>query len=227
MTNRSRFLESKYVQVITLTAVCGGLSTACSKKQEEAPAPVKQTYVAPAPELGPLDEIEIDSRVEFPEERAPQNRDAAAAVADLASAIASGDSDRLDVFLLAEFKPVLTDLVEDGSWSASTGEIEVVRVCSLDHDEDRMQLGLAVQDSSGAYLLGWKGSVQNDGWRFEPMAIESQYAMTASDLDNAPLIGPMIAETEFEVAPDPVEDEVKNTGGKKNRSGRGRGPGLR
>jgi hypothetical protein len=224
MTNREFILLSNRVRVIALVTACVGLATACSKKQEAAPAPVKQTYTAPEPELGPLDDIEIDSRVEFPEDRAPQSREAAAAVAGLASAIASGDSARLGDLLAAEFNPVLAELVEDGSWSTSTGEIEVVRVCSLDHNEDRMQLSLAVQDAEGAYLLGWEGTMDSEQWRFEPMAIESQYAMAAIDLDDAPLIGPMIAETEFEVAPEPVEEEKKKTNSRNNSRGRGLGP---
>ncbi len=224
MTNRKCVVLVSGLRAFALLGIGAGLLSGCSKEEQKAPAPIKQTYTAPEPEVGPLDEIDLDSRVEFPEDRAPQNREAAVAVAGLASAIASGDSDGLGVWLSPGFMPVLSDLVDDGSWNSSTGEIEVVRVCSLDHDEDHMRLALGIQDSEGAYLLGWDGSLKGTRWRFEPIAIESQYAMAASDLDDAPLIGPMIAETAFEVAPEPVEEKEE---AKKKASGKRRGGGLR
>lgn len=183
--------------------------TACGDDESanQPTAPVKQTYQPREPELGPLEDIDMDPRVQFPEQRAPAERTQAQAVARLASAIASGDNSAFANLIEPSYRTILTSLVDEGSWNESTSEIETVRVAVLESDAEMLRVGLAIQDARGAYLLAWSGNKSGDSWSFEPIAIEPQYAPTAADLDDAPLVSPRIAEAEFETAP--VETEEK------------------
>ena len=147
----------------------------------------------------------------FPASREPSTAEVARAVAGLAEALATGDAESMGELLTSEDARILAGLVESGRWSAATEPIESVRVAALNEMGSVIEVGLAVQEPTGAYLLGWEGVEESGGWRFRGMAIEPREAPTADALDGAmltpPMTGPMGGEGEdFERSFGPGED---------------------
>ncbi len=201
-------------------------STACSK-EEEAPAPQPVQRKAVVKQVDPLENLQLDPRVQFPRERAPASPEQAKAVADLANAVATGDDSSLSGMLDRPMRAVLEDLVASGDWGSSTSGIEVVRVVSLEGDDTQFSVGLGVQDPDGAYLLAWEGRAEGDTWIFSGLAAEDVTAPRASDLDGASLVAvgvptPGSGFTEASVEELLLQKRADDKQNKRGRRGRGR-----
>jgi len=220
-TERTTTRPSRLIALLVLTPLLLG---GCKKKstiggqrssaQNAAPAPQRQTQPVP---LRP-DELNLATGVQFPPERVPTDEGAARAVASLASALSSGDADALKSMLDRPDAAVLDRLVSSGGWDSGADAIKIVRVCTIEKDAGSVRVGLGVQDDHGAYLLGWSGAQERDGWKFSALPIESPPAAKASDLDDVamtPLKIPQAGSAVAETAPSkaPVDTKKKHRGG--------------
>lgn len=168
---------------LAVALLAGGVSLSACKKEEPPPPP-------PPPARKVAQKVDAqslvsDPRVQFPQENAPTNESLARAVADLASALASGDNAAFALHLDGPSKQVLAEQVANGSWARETANIEVVRVIALNADGESASVTLAVQDPRGAYLLGWKAVGNGEDWTFGGAQSPDTRAPRASDLDNA------------------------------------------
>ncbi|MEO1130374.1 MAG: hypothetical protein AAFX05_11810, partial [Planctomycetota bacterium] len=132
----------------TALAACGGLcllvATGCEKEQE---APKEVIAPPPPPKVYPLEEIELDPRVQFPDEREPSTVSLAQAVADLASAVIDGDSELMSSLLSREDREILDWMVEAGLWIEGDTGIELARVCVLNEGESGVEVALGILDA--------------------------------------------------------------------------------
>ncbi|TVQ32764.1 MAG: hypothetical protein EA376_05220 [Phycisphaeraceae bacterium] len=159
--------------------------TACG--EEEPPPPPQVQQPRQVEQRASLDDIRMDARVQFPEERLPRSQELADAIASLASAIASGDSSAMRGVLDGPSEATLASLVASGDWERETENVEAVRIVALEESDDNVRLGLAVQDASGAYLLGWEARNAGGRWLFAGLPVASATGVRAADLDGAPL----------------------------------------
>ncbi|TVQ59871.1 MAG: hypothetical protein EA379_09700 [Phycisphaerales bacterium] len=155
------------------------------KKEEPPPPPPPPPPVVQAPRPIDVGSLTMDQRVQFPQERAPVDRDLGQAVADLASALARGDeialADRLD----PPARATLDMLVESNDWRRSTESIRVVRIARLDGGDTQASVGLAIEDDTGAYLTGWRAVRANGRWVFTGSPVNAAPGVRAADLDGA------------------------------------------
>jgi len=160
---------------------------ACNKEDDNKAA-TKQAVAPPPPPPSPLENIKLDPRVEFPNAMEPSTTAIAQGVASLASAIVNGNTSNFRDMLAAPDQAVLASLSESGDWKESTEGIELARVVALNEtDLGDIELGLAIQAESGAYLLAWRGSQTSGSWTFTAMPITSKTADNARDLDGIDL----------------------------------------
>jgi len=212
--------RTRKIRVLTLSlgavAGCGLLLAGCSEKPEEqTQAPVAP---APAPKVYPLEEIDLDPRVQFPQEKEPSTVELAQAVADLGAAIANGDSDLFAELVQREDREILGWLVEHEKWPEGSG-IELVRVCVLNETDSGVELGLGVQDSEGAFLLGWRGVQSDNDWTFSAAPVAYEPADRVAELDAPSLPYPTIAPPETFVAEVQWEEEEEKKSSSSSTSG--------
>ncbi len=179
------------VRFLALGAIaCAAALVGCEKKAPPPPPPVV-TNTEPAEPEWFIEDLDMDARVQFPQGKAPSSQELAQAVADLASAIASGDDASMQPLLDVADREGLKDLVGAGDWKSATTGIEAVRVCVLTEAEDKKSatVGLGVQDKDGAFMLAWTAD-QSGTWRFRGMAILPMMAERVAMLDDRELLEP-------------------------------------
>jgi hypothetical protein len=200
---------------LTLAVMAGSMLTACEKKKAPPPPPPPPAPVAVGPDWT-LEDIAMDPRVQFPENRTPSTRELAEAIAQLATAIITGNDRDMTDLLDPIDHAVMSDLVSTGGWKDGTTGIEAVRVCVLEEGEGKTtcRLGLGVQDPLGAYLLAWTGASSDGRWTFQGLAIVPQIADRVAALDGASLIEPAIDTTAPVIVelPDSVTQPENNVG---------------
>ncbi|MDQ7012278.1 MAG: hypothetical protein Q9O74_00105 [Planctomycetota bacterium] len=176
---------------VTTVAVLG----LASCKKEEPPPPPPPPPPPRIEQPKPLDagsvlqSMDVDARVEFAEDAAPVSRDLAQAAIKLADAIARGDDETLRTMLDRTDHGSLDRLIASGQWYDATGKLEAVRVVSintgarLDPAPEAAEIGLAVQDQDGAYVMLWAGRKVFDDWVFsaKPASDEVRARATAWD----------------------------------------------
>jgi len=178
---------------LAMTLGANALLGGCEKKKPPPPPPPPPPPVAKGPDWT-LEDIEMDPRVQFPEARTPSSRELAQAVADLASAIVTGNDAEMMAMLDPIDHAVMSDLVTAGDWKSGTSSIEAVRVCVLEEGDDKgsCRLGLGVQDAMGAYLLAWTGAADSSEWTFQGLSIMPQLADRVATLDGVAMVEPTI-----------------------------------
>lgn len=202
--------------VATLVIAGMGVSgSGCDSKkeapQQSAPAPVAVQSV------DPMEGIQLDAKVTWPEKFTATTPEQARAIAALANALARGDADAAKGVLEQSDRDVLQDLMTFGDWADETKGLQAVRVCVLNHADDKrgVTLGLGVQDAMGAYMLAWTGAETDSNWVFTGMAIQPVTAASVAMLDGAELKAPVVAaaavEGRLKIAANPG-DEAKKTG---------------
>ncbi len=199
---------------VTTVAVLG---LASCKKEEPAPPPPPP----PPPRIEqpkPLDagsvlqSMDVDARVEFAEDAAPVSRDLAQAAIKLADAIARGDDEALRTMLDRTDHGSLDRLIASGQWYDATGKLEAVRVVSintgarLDPAPEAAEIGLAVQDQDGAYVMLWAGRKVFDDWVFTARPASDEVRARATAWDGMSVISapPPTSEPEAEAASGPL-----------------------
>lgn len=178
-------------RVLTVAGACV-LSAMAGCGEKEAPKPKNSGGGMAAPAdpkpRASAASIKTHPKVQFPDERMPDSPEMAQAIADLAAAIASGSADGLKAIASPADRLVLEMLVASGEWKRRSDAVKVVRVCVINQPVDGpMQVGLGVQDSSGAFLMGWTGADAGGAWSFANMPIEPRVAADALALDGAEL----------------------------------------
>jgi hypothetical protein len=114
--------------MITLTG-CGG-----DDQQQVAalPPPPPPPPPPPAPSVTPIEqlmaEMNIDPRIVFPEDQAPDNDEDRRAVLEFFDAQARGNAQAMRTMLPLAEQLQLTDMVEDGTWEATVAKILQIRV---------------------------------------------------------------------------------------------------
>lgn len=194
------------LRLLTLSAAAGVAALAGCEKKAPPPPPPVVTSSAPAEPTWLIEDLDMDARVQFPQGKAPSSQSLAQAVADLASAIASGDDKSMQPLLDAADREVLKDLVGSGDWKSSTSGIEAVRVCVLTESDDKKTatVGLGVQDKDGAFMLAWTGT-ESGSWRFQGMSILPMMAERVAMLDDRELLEPPFDTTTTAIAAKPEE----------------------
>jgi hypothetical protein len=133
-----------------------------------------------------------DKRVQFPQAAAPVDESLARAVVSLADAIAKGDSSKLGNLLNANGKPLLDQLTSDGSWDEAVAKIEGVRIVNIDDQApppppsatmSTANIYLAIQQPDHAYVVGFKATRDDAGWKFEGAPSTPTTKPRASDFD--------------------------------------------
>lgn len=193
-------------------AVCLPLALGgCGKEEQQVQAPPPPP---PPRQLGPLEDLEMDPRVQFPEAREPGSREIAEAIAEFASALVKGDDSTMAAMLDESGQAVLSQLKSDGLWKSATSNIEAVRVCTLTQSDDAFDVGLGVQDPDGAYLLAWSAKRGTEGFTFSPMAVEYVRKDSVSMLDNSSLAAPSLPQPVVTgTTTAPAADEEGSSGG--------------
>lgn len=168
-------------------AGCGGSESSSSQNSEPQAAPPPRAYEPPAPAAS-LAGVKLHPKVQFPKERLPSTQEATDAVAAFASALAGGDHAAFASMLAPLDRAVLNPLVAGGEWRRLTDAIKVVRVCVISEPSAAaIQVGLGIEDESGAFLSAWEGTPGTGGYLFTAMAVEPKTAARAVELDGAAL----------------------------------------
>jgi hypothetical protein len=180
-------LRRDSILALSVSLALGGVLASCGEGEDDQQAAAPAPRPAPVERVDPLEGVELDPRVEFPEQRVPESPDLARAIADMANALAQGDADAFARRLTDPAIAVLDDLQTRGEWGSATSGIETVRVVAVEAGESSARLGLGVQDPDGAYLLAWEGLARNGDWAFTGLPVESRSASRAADLDGVDL----------------------------------------
>lgn len=223
---RSPSRAARTAALLFITAAILMTPTGCNDSEQQqaaAPAPVA---TAPAPRVDPLDNLDMDPRVQFPQSRTPQTKAFAQAVATLATAIATGDADQMDAMLDPSASAVLEKLLSNGGWSEQTAGVETVRIVAIEEAADTGKVALAIQDPAGAYALAWDAKNVGGQWLFTglKLAEDNLIASRASEFDGLILSEASLPELLPEPAPlpDAADDDVKKKTRAKKRSGKKR-----
>lgn len=179
----------------------GGLLIGCKKPKPAPPPPPPpppRVVAPPRPDpvniSGVLTAVGADQRVQFPQQRAPEDEALAKAVAQFAGALAKGSSREFGTYLADESRSILDDLVADGRWEEGVAGIEAVRVVHMTTQmverEGAMvvsgaQFVLAIQEPGEAYTLGWQARPRGeDGWQFAAIETGGDTKSRASEWDS-------------------------------------------
>ncbi len=181
---------------VGLALLSAGLVPLAGCGKEPPPPPPKAPPPPPPPPPKP-DRVTLsvlmagaDSRVRFPQAKAPYDRSLAEAVIAFAGALASGDEEAFGRVIDDDARAVLDGMVADGTWYESADRIEAVRVVYLvqspDEDEDASsaEFVLAVQEPDGAYTLGWSATKTDGGWVMSSLFTADAVRPRASDWDS-------------------------------------------
>lgn len=132
MMNRNN--RSEWMWMLAAGLVVAPLTLSGCGKKEPPPPPQERASVQPPPPPSQADvaallqEMNADSRVQFPGEVAPIDVDYARAIISFASSFAQGDEVALGGMLDFGGQETLNTLVESGAWYDETDTVEAVRV---------------------------------------------------------------------------------------------------
>ncbi|MEM8835119.1 MAG: hypothetical protein AAGD00_04790 [Planctomycetota bacterium] len=191
---------------VFILSLLAPLLVACGGGEEEAPPPPPPPP-PPKPQFT-LEDLDLDPRVQFPNQREPESFELAEAIAELANALVRGDADAFKRVLASGDRDVLDTLLEVGAWETETEDIELVRVAVLEETDESVRIGLAVQDPSGAYMLAWTAR-DSGGWKFSGMPIAPVEGASVLDIDGAELVAPSADAERFQTQTRPIPVPVE------------------
>jgi len=168
----------------TAMSGCGG--------EEEPPPPPPRVTQAPPPRVDVMAGIELDPRVQWPEETHPSTPELAQSIAKLANALARADADAFADMLTPEDAMLTRELVTFGLWQKQIERVEAIRICVLNEiSSSNAELGIGLQTPSGAYLIAFEGRTSSP-WVFTGLGITNIEAPRVAMLDGSPLLRPQI-----------------------------------
>jgi hypothetical protein len=156
--------------------------------------------------------------VQFPEKYAPDSEALAQAIADFASALATGDASAFSDMLSEEDRGLLrADLVPSGRWAESTSEVNAIRIVNLEDGESIARVAIAIGTGNEAYLTAWSARrLSGDQWQFTAMPVARRTTTRVALLDdegfhNDVFVGLFMSQPEESVPP-PAEDQNDDFG---------------
>lgn len=166
MTSRTRLPEQISLRIGCTVALAVGtvcLSTGC---EEDAPPPVVVVPAPPPPPPPPpeptvksiaelMKELNIDPKVELPEERAPETTEERVAVLLFWNAFAKGDAPYASSQMGTADKRVLDGIQKSGHWANATTKIERIEVQCANDGEGFSTLGVLTLGASDEQPLLW------------------------------------------------------------------------
>lgn len=157
------------------------------------PPPPAPVYPDPIDVAGVLTVKKPDARLQFPQSVSVEDRSLVEAVVDFANAFTTGDDAAVSEFVDGGSKQALDQLIVTGGWYEATDTIEAVRIVSLSQSPSRNSsansgtLVFAVQNESGAIVLGWDASKGPDGgWLFTGIPTSGTVRSRAAEWDGLP-----------------------------------------
>lgn len=202
MTNRTNDIWRWGGSRVIGAVVCGALMFSvpgCSKEDDSAAQPPATTHTriasAPMSSFEPswtVADLDMAPGVQFPEDRVPESRATAQAIADFASTFVLGADDRLKSMLADRDRSILGSMVSSGEWASQVEATNAVRIVVVEEAGDGLRLGLGFGDPLGAYLTGWEASGSGSEWTFAGLAIAPVIVARLEDLDGATLDPPVL-----------------------------------
>lgn len=126
-----RSLARPTAALVGLAILAAGL-TGCGEEPPPPPPPVTQNHTPPPPPVTPISqlmaEMNIDPRVELPEERAPSTDSQRRAVLTFINQFVTGDSSGLSRSLTPMDREQLDILLASGDWQNAVQSVEKVQV---------------------------------------------------------------------------------------------------
>lgn len=156
----------------------------CGGEEEEAAPPARP--VATGPNYS-VQDISMDFKVQFPDKYTPDSESLAQAIADFASAMATGDHSAFGSMLAPESLYLHQEhLVPNGTWATSTAAIRAVRVVNIEDGESTAKVALAIGTDSEAYLTAWAARrIDGRQWEFNAIGVAPRIASRVASLDDA------------------------------------------
>jgi hypothetical protein len=151
--------RASLVAGVSVVALAGMLTlgAGCTKEEEQvvvAPPPPPPPPPPPAPTVTPIEqlmaEMNIDPRVELPEDKAPDNDVDRRAVLSFFDAFARGNDRAVGQMLPDSDRPQLQTIVESGAWKDTTSHIGKINVqCGSGPTGDKCALAVFEVEADG------------------------------------------------------------------------------
>jgi hypothetical protein len=198
----------KFAQrLITIASVsCLSLSSVALPGCGEEEEVVEQKPVVQSGPRWSIEDLSMDLKVQFPEKYAPESEGFAQAIADFASAIATGDHSAFGSMLAPADASFLEDQHSTGQWQQWTDPIRAVRIVNINDGESIAQVAIAIGTESEAYLTAWSASrIQGDQWQFSALPVGPRTTSRVAQLDDASFTPDAIV-----IMPPEIEEPVEN-----------------
>jgi hypothetical protein len=178
--------------------------TGCGSEEEEvAPTPVR---VQTGPRYSAQD-LPMDLKVQFPEKYTPMSEELGQAIADFASALASGDHQAFGDMLAPDHRFFHDILGESGEWDEVTSEIRTVRIVNLEDGESLAKVAIAHGSESSASLTAWEARrVDGSTWQFSPLGVAPRTTTRVAMLDDTPFDEDALYLSNRQISPSGSED---------------------
>ncbi len=193
--------SASLAMALTILAI-GAPSSMLAGCEKKKPPPVVE--VAPPPPPPIPDPVAVEpimtamapsAKVQFPQSAAPHSEGLAKAVIAFADALAKGDAEKFGAMLSPAAKPLLDQLSADGAWEETTKKIEAVRIVLTEDNKDPNAVSaavyFAVQDPTGASVLGWGAIKVGDNWTFSGAVATGNTKKRAQEWDNVGMLALM------------------------------------
>jgi hypothetical protein len=154
-------------------AVCGVTLSGCSEPPPPPPPVVQKPTAPPPPPVTPISqlmaEMNIDTRIDLPEDRAPQTDAQRRAVLSFVNAFVKNDTTGLKTMLDDEDQQMLTALMQNGDWKSTVEGIERVDV--------RTQSGAGPLGQLAVMAVFWvnNGTLQPTMWYLNESGATSNF----------------------------------------------------
>jgi len=168
--------------------------TGCSKKKEEPKKVAAKAPPPPPPAPTPVNldsaraSVDVDPRVQFPQQQAPVDEDLARSIFELTTALAKLDASALEPLLSPMGKAVLGDV--SSSWYEV--QVEGVRVAFVSpsakttrNATDALVITAIADNTGDPMVLAWTARREGAGpWQFTPAPATDETKPTLAAWDN-------------------------------------------
>lgn len=168
-----------------LAASAALMSSGCGEEEPAPPQEEQQSAPPPQPRFQWSD-VSKDVRVQYAPGTAPSDTRLGEALASFASSLARGDAEAFRGHLTPTAGETLDALIASGDWDEQTAGIEAVRLTYVLDQGGSAEIGLAVRDGEGMYLLGWFAEDYGDAWRFSGIDVQQPPVESLEGYDTAP-----------------------------------------
>lgn len=168
--------------IVAMLALGTSQFAGCGSEEEEPPPPVR---VDPGPGYS-VQDVSMDIKVQFPDKYTPMSESLAEAIADFASAIATGDLQAYRSMLNPGDQIMLDILQATGEWEEQSANISAVRIVNLEDGESIAKVALAIGTDSHAELTAWTARrIDESNWQFSALGVAPRKTTRVALLDDA------------------------------------------